>query len=216
MVRLESGTVETEYLSRYIQLDTGFTAIIGIAIITILAVAVIAWANRGRIIASLQNWKSQRCLNSIGAQQIRGLICPDGLDGSYYLDRLVLTQDQIVLIVYQPFGGNIFCSESISEWTQIVGQKSYKFRNPLFELGNQLTALRLVLGDVPVQGYLVFGCEAKFPKGHPDCVLRQDGIPEYLLAAHCSSPRQAVQDAWRKLEALKRDMPGNSGVDVKT
>ena len=204
--------METEILPKDINLESGFVAVA----IILLALALIGWINRKPLAAWFHDWQIQRCLNSIGSEQIRNLVCPDGLDGSYQLDRLALTNDAVVLVIYKAFGGNIFCAERISEWTQVVGQKSFTFGNPLFELQNQLTALHLILGNVPVRGYLIFNRDAEFPKGHPDCVLRQDRIPEQLLSANCEEPRKEVLDVWEKLKALQHETASDDGIRVKT
>jgi hypothetical protein len=204
--------METELLPKDINLESGFVAVA----IVVLALALIGWLNRKPLAAWFRDWRIQRCLNSIGSEQIRNLVCPDGLDGSYQLDRLALTNDAVVLVIYKAFGGNIFCAERISEWTQVVGQKSFKFGNPLFELENQLTALRLILGNVPVSGYLIFNHDAQFPKGHPDCVLRQDRIPEHLLSANCGQPRKEVLAVWDKLKELQLETVSDEGIGVKT
>ena len=199
-------------MPRDINLESGFVAIA----ITVLALALIGWINRKPLAGWFRDWRIRRRLNSIGSEQLRNLVCPDGLDGHYLLDRLALTDDAIVLVIYKAFGGNIFCAEKISQWTQVVGQKSFKFDNPLSELENQLTALRLIMGNIPVRGYLIFNREAEFPKGHPECVLRYDRIPENLLAANCVNPRPEVLAVWEKLKELQSESAGDEGIRVKT
>ena len=204
--------MEIAQLPREVNLESGFVAVAIIA----CALGLIGWINRKRLAVWLREWRIQRCLNSIGSEQIRNLICPDGLEGHYQLDRLALANDAVVLIIYKAFGGNIFCAEKISEWTQVVGQKSYKFDNPLFELENQLTALRLLMGNIPLQGYLIFNRSAQFPKGHPDKILHEDSIPERLQALHCGQPTPDVLAAWEKLKSLPREASSDDGLRVKT
>ena len=193
--------------------ESGFVAIA----ITVLALALIAWINRRPLAVWVRDWRIQRYLNSIGSEQIRNLICPDGLDGHYVIDRLALTDDAVVLIIYKAFGGNIFCAEKISEWTQVVGQKSFKFNNPLFELENQLTALRLLMGNIPIGGYLIFNRDAQFPKGRPDCVLLLDRIPEHLLSTNCGQPGPDVLAVWDRLKTLQHEATDDDdGIRVKT
>jgi hypothetical protein len=162
---------------------------IGVAGVLILLVS------RKRLQLRLAEWRIQRCLNQIGCDQIRNLICPDGLDGYYTLDRLALIQDTIMLIAYKPYGGNIYCAERIAEWTQVIGQKSFKFENPLFELENQLTA---------------------FPKGHPETVLNLDNIPHHFLGANCDPVNPQVQAAWEQLKAQQNQPSANNRASVKT
>ena len=158
--------MDFDSIQRQINLESEIFAA-GIVFVLLL----ILWFNRKRIGILFREWRIQRSLKSIGSEQIRNLVCPDGLDGHYQLDRLALTDDEILLISYKAYGGNIYCAEQIAEWTQIVGQKSFKFANPLFELENQLTALRLILGNVPLRGYLFFNHSAEFPKGDRKSVV---------------------------------------------
>ncbi len=188
---------------------------VAILIVTV-ALFLILLLNRRRILVRIHDWRIRRCLDRIGSEQIRNLVCADGLDGYYMLDRLALTADAILLISYKPYGGNIYCAEQISEWTQVVGQKSFKFENPLFELENQLTALRMVVGNVPLRGYLFFNLSAQFPKGHPDSVMKPDSIPAGFLPGEDAGASAEILSAWETLKTLRRQASENRGVGVKT
>ena len=144
------------------------------------------------------------------------MTCPDGLDGYYTLDRLALIQDAIILIAYKPYGGNIYCAERIAEWTQVIGQKSFKFENPLFELENQVTALKSLVGGMPVRGILFFDQSAAFPKGHPETVLNPDNIPHHFLGVNCDPVNPQVQAAWAQLKAQHKQPSANDRASVKT
>ena len=187
-----------------------------VALTVVLALLLVLFLNRKRIIVSLREWRIQRCLGRIGSEQIRGLVCDDGLDGYYRIDRLALTPKAILLINYRPYVGNIYCADSISEWTQVIGQKSFKFENPLFEIENQLTSLRLLIGDVPIRGYLFFNHSAEFPKGHPDSVLTPDNIPAEFLATGNDGVPAEIRAAWELLEAHQNGAVENERIGVKT
>jgi len=187
-------------------------ALVGIGVAGILMLLV----NRKRLQLRFAEWRIQRCLKKIGCDQIRNLTCPDGLDGYYTLDRLALIQNAIMLIAYKPYGGNIYCAERIAEWTQVIGQKSFKFENPLFELENQLTALKLLVGGMPVHGILFFNQSAAFPKGHPETVLNPDSIPPHFLGANCDPVNPQVQAAWEQLKAQQNQPSANNRASVKT
>jgi len=195
-----------------LELDPAAVAllIIGFAIVLILLV------NRKRLQLHIGEWRIQRCLKRIGCEQIRNFICPDGLDGYYTIDRLALVQDAILLIAYKPYGGNIYCAERIAEWTQVIGKKSFKFENPLFELENQLTALKLLAGGMPVHGFLFFNHSTAFPKGHPEVVLNPDNIPDRYLGANCDPVNPLVQAAWEQLKAPQKQPSANTQASVKT
>jgi hypothetical protein len=189
-----------------------------IVVIALVAIALILilFVNRRRLTMHWREWRIQRSLKRIGCEQIRNLVCADGLDGYYRIDRLALTRDAILLISYKPYGGNIYCAERISEWTQVVEQKSFKFANPLFELENQVTALKLLVGDAPLQGYLFFNQGARFPKGHPDSVLQANTIPERFLAENCQPVNADILHAWKLLKSHQSEASSVERIGVKT
>ncbi len=184
--------------------------------IVVFALLLILLFNRHRLLTRFREWQIQRCLDRIGSDQIRNLTCADGLDGHYRIDRLALVGDAILLVSYKPYGGNIYCAENISEWTQVVGQKSYKFENPLFELENQLTALRQLVGKAELRGYLFFNQSAVFPKGHPASVLQPGTTPETYLAENCATPSAEIRAAWSQLQNASRQSPQQNRVGAKT
>jgi hypothetical protein len=183
--------------------------------IIVIAVLLILHINRHRLQTAYREWRMQRCLNKIGVEQIRDLVCPDGLDGYYHIDRLALTPDAILLIAYKPFVGNIYCAERIAEWTQVIGRKSFKFANPLFELENQITALTLALGSIPLRGCLLFSNSTIFPKGHPESVLQPETIPtQYRRDPHVPIGEE-VQAAWEHLKWQQANGAGGGRLGVK-
>ncbi len=186
------------------------------AAMVLVAFAVILLINRDKLGLHYREWQLQRSIKKMGSDQIRNLICADGLDGYYDLDRILLTSKEIILISYRPYSGNIYCAERISEWTQVLGQQSFKFKNPLFDLENQLTALKQVTGKVPLRGFLLFGQYAHFPKGHPPAVLYPGNIPESFLADNCEPPSAEIQAVWAHLMSIKQEGVNHKGLSLKT
>ena len=180
------------------------------------AIVLVIIVNRKRLRAKFREWRIQRRLNRIGCDQIRNLLCSDGIDGYFYIDRLALTRDSILLISYKLYEGNIYCAEHIAEWTQLVGQKSFKFTNPLFELENQLTSLRLLIGNVPLEGYLFFNDGAEFPKGQPGRVLQQDNIPDRFYATDYETVNSEIKAAWELLKTHHKHAAPGVHVSLKT
>ena len=152
--------------------QSGMVALLIIAI----ALLLILHLNRAGLQLRFRDWRLQRSLNRIGSEQIRDLVCDDGLDGYYKIDRLALTSDSILLISYKPYVGKIYCAEHISEWTQVIGQKSFKFENPLFELENQLTALKTITGNATQRCLPQGASRIGITTGqHSDAVCRRPG-----------------------------------------
>lgn len=171
---------------------------------TLLAISIIAFGNRKKLRQTWRGWSTRRCLNRIGIKQKSNVKFPDGLGGHFNIDRLVMLHDSILLISIKPFSGNIYCADNISEWTQVVGQKSFKFENPLFDLEYQTNAIRAHAPEVPICGFLFFDHNATFPKGYPEQILFPGNIPEYFFRTNCPEAADTVLTSWNLLIDLPK------------
>ena len=172
-----------------------------IALSLAILVAMIFLGRRG-IRHALLNLKTRYRLNHLGLKQIRNFQCPDGLGNYFTIDRLVMCNDGISLLLFKQFPGSIFCADDIQEWTQLLAGKSYRFKNPLIDLDYQIKAVSAGIPGVAVNGYLFFDHNAEFPKGHPQRVIRLESIPDSLKRKHQEKVQPAVESAWKKLAAM--------------
>jgi hypothetical protein len=147
------------------------------------------------------NFKTRRCLDRLGQKQIANLQWPDGLGHYFTIDRLIMRRDGITVLNCNHYPGKIFCADTIDEWTQMVGQKSYRFKNPLHELDYQIKTIAASIPSVPVNGFLFFHHLAEFPKGHPDRVIYLDKIPAELARDRHSQVEASLDSAWSELVA---------------
>ena len=170
--------------------------------LSVAAVLVITYLNRHRLRLSWLNLRTRYCLSRLGLEQISGLNCPDGLGHHFTIDRLLLRHDGITLLVTKQYPGRIFCSDHIDDWTQMLGRKSFRFKNPLFELDHQIKAIAACIPDVSVDGYLFFDYQTEFPKGHPQRVIHAAAIPESITRRNRHQVENHVMQAWKKLKAL--------------
>ena len=184
--------------------------------VIVIGLGLLWFLNRKRITVRWREWRIQHCLNRIGSEQIRYLTCPDGLDGYYTINRLALVEDAILMVSYRPYSGYIYGSERISEWTQVVGQKSFKFPNPLFELEHKITSLRLLTGNAALRGYLFFNHSAEFPKGHPAAVLHADNIPQQYLRENCAPANAELMATWEALKSRQGEELPTKSLQAKT
>jgi hypothetical protein len=186
-------------------------------IITLLAIIIIAFINAKKLRLAVMSWRKHRLLNAIGIKQQHNLIYSDELDGDFKVDRLILLKDSILLISLIEYAGNIYCSENITEWTQVIDKKSYQFYNPLFELKNQITALQTIVPGIMIKGALFFDHTAAFPKGHPSSVLHQGNIPAYFLTRfEVSDAAYPVLKAWETLVELSKSADINEQLRLDT
>jgi len=171
--------------------------------LALVMLAVIIFLSQSNIKHAWLNTKTRYRLNRLGIKQISNIQCPDGLGHYFNIDRLVMRHDGISLLLFKQYPGSIFCAEDIEQWTQMLAGKSYPFKNPLVDLDYQVKAVSACIPDVPVNGFLLFDRQARFPKGHPDRVIQLDNIPEALMRNKKKQVQTAVATAWKKLDALK-------------
>lgn len=147
-------------------------------------------------------FKNRYRLNHLGVKHLSDVQWPDGLGYYFTVDRLILRPDGITLLMYKQFPGKIFCADNIDDWTQMLGQKSYKFKNPFYDLDCQVNAIQSCVPNVPVNGFIFFDYTAEFPKGHPDRVIHHKSIPETLKPNKKRDVEDGVMSAWRELKKV--------------
>ncbi len=142
--------------------------------VTIIVSAVLLFAFFVSLRPAFKKYLKERRVNKsvqqLGSQFLKQVILPDGVGGSIFLDYLILAQDSIVLIILKNFKGSIFCAENIEQWTQLIGNKSYKFPNILRQLDSDISSISSLVKGVDVTGLVVFSSDCEFPKGKPEQV----------------------------------------------
>lgn len=154
-------------------------------------------------------FKNRYRLNHLGVKHLSNVQWPDGLGYYFTVDRLILRPDGITVLMYKQYPGKIFCADNIDDWTQMLGQKSFKFKNPFYDLDCQVSAIQSCIPNIPVNGFIFFDYTAEFPKGHPDRVIHHKSIPEILKRHKKRDVEVDVMSAWKKLkEVVKNKQTG--------
>lgn len=189
------------------RLDTQAWLMIVLALAIVCAFAWLLWTrqrNRGRVV---------RVLRSLAGDFRRDLVIPDGIGGQIQLEYLLLTMKGLVVLDVKNYRGTLFGAEHIPTWSQLVPAGSYKFTNPLPQNALRVQAVKLLVGDVPVCGRVVFTQEGYFPKGLPAGVSLLEGLAQDLgLAAQVEGIPDAYRDGWHYL--LSRAEQPDPGLPV--
>lgn len=147
---------------------------------SLMVLVIVIYLSRKVIKRGWLIFKNRYRLNHLGVKHLANVQWPDGLGYYFTVDRLVLRPDGITLLMYKQYPGKIFCADNIDDWTQMLGQKSYPFKNPFYDLDCQISAIQSCVPNVSVNGFIFFDYTAEFPKGHPDRVIHHKCIPEIL------------------------------------
>jgi Nuclease-related domain len=114
-------------------------------------------------------------LERVGFQAAHQVLVPDGMGGFIHIDHLLLTPRGVLLLDTRRVAGLIFGGDQMSDWT-VMGRRRYTFDNPQPALYDRMAAVKALVGDVPVEGRLLFSNLGKFTKGKPKYVMMLDGI----------------------------------------
>ena len=182
-------------------------ATVAVMLVALLAVA-FAWAYRrwGRFRARKQIVRS---FESVSAAVLRDVLIPDGSGGQLHIDFLLLTGRGLLVVDYRDVEGVVFGGEHMREWAVMNGSERSTFLNPLEALYDRIAAVKLLAGEVPVDGRIVFTSRSKFPKGRPPRVLRLDLLEgEYPPPSRePPHPAERYRPAWDQLVAQVEPSP---------
>jgi hypothetical protein len=142
----------------------GIAAAVGAGALLVVVAAWMLWRRRG-------GPEVARALEAVAIERLQNVLVPDGMGGHIHVEHLVLTGQGLLVIDAKSFAGTIFASERMAEWTVIGKEGRFTFPNPLGTLYDRVAALRQLVRDVPVAGYVLFGGGADFTKGRPRDVL---------------------------------------------
>jgi hypothetical protein len=113
---------------------------------------------------------------SVAYEMLRNVLIPNGNGGQIHVHYLLLTQRGLLVADLLDRPGAIFGGDQMIEWTAIGKKRRYTFPNPQHALYDRMAAVRLLTGEVPVEGRLLFTLRSEFPKGKPRNVLRIDDL----------------------------------------
>lgn len=150
-------------------------------------------------------------LERIALQAAHQVEVPDGMGGFIHVDHLLLTPQGILLLDTRRVPGLIFGGDQMSEWTVMARNRRYTFENPQPALYDRVAAVKAMVGDVPVEGRLLFSNVGKFTKGKPKWVMMEAGLDvEFPAVDRSASPSLAGDgylENWERLTAQLRPSP---------
>jgi hypothetical protein len=117
-------------------------------------------------------------IGSVAYEMLKNVLIPNGNGGQIHVHYLLLTQRGLLVADVMDRPGAIFGGDQMLEWTAIGKKQRYTFPNPQHALYDRMAAVRLLTGEVPVEGRLLFTTRSEFPKGKPRNVLRIDDLTD--------------------------------------
>ncbi len=141
-------------------------------------------------------------IESIAYEVLRNVLIPNGNGGQLHLNYLLLTERGLLVIDLFDIPGAIFGGDQMFQWTAIGRKLRFTFSNPQPILYDRIAAVKLMSGDVPVEGRLVFTQRSDFPKGKPKLVVRIDQLNSAFPEVDRSRSNvvAAFADVWQNIK----------------
>jgi hypothetical protein len=183
---------------------------IGMGAVAVVLLACAVWGLRAYQRRSRRRSLLAR-LGRIAFEAAHQVLVPDGMGGFIHIDHLLLTPRGVLVLDTRRVAGLIFGGDQMSDWTVMGRSRRYTFDNPQPALYDRIAAVKALVGDVPVEGRLLFSNVGKFTKGIPKWVLMLDGIevqfPIVDQGMKASPAFAHYGEAWAKLVAQLRPSP---------
>ncbi len=145
-----------------------------------------------------------------GFESLQDVLVPDGGGGHFHADFLVLTTRGVLVVDLREVTGNVFGGDQMTAWTVMNGPERYTFQNPQGALYDRVAAVKTIVGEIPVEGRVVFNRSARFPKGLPRWTVPIDSLPSEFPAGDAAvveAARQRYASGWQSLASSVERSP---------
>lgn len=182
-------------------MDPAVVGGVAFAAVVLLGLLILRWWRR-------RNRSSIRdTLSAIAIKRLDDVLVPNGMGGEIHLEHVLLTRRGILILNVKRYEGVIFASDRMDQWTAIGSGGRSTFQNPLANLYDRVAAVRELVRDIEVTGFLVFPSQADFSKGRPaDVVLPEDLLNDYSLPdkTDLRSLTEAFEPQWERIREAVR------------
>lgn len=167
-----------------------------IIIVILISIWVIYRRRAGRSIDSR--------LRRVSYDLLQHFIIPDGDDGEIHIEYALLTGRGVIVLDIEQVEGTIFGSNTMEDWTVLSDRRRFTFSNPQHALFDRMAAVKRLLPNIPVTGYVAFSNKASFSKGQPSNVIMLNDLVDELLseiADHQADQMEVYQIQWDTLRS---------------
>lgn len=134
----------------------------------------------GWVAVKFQAYRARRAIDSaiggVAYEMLKNVLVPNGNGGQIHINYLLLTQRGVLIVDVLDLPGAVFGGDQMLEWAAISKKRRYQFTNPQHALYDRMAAVKLLTGEVPVEGRVIFTARSDFPKGKPRYVTRIDDL----------------------------------------
>jgi len=171
--------------------------------------AAAAYFIRGWVLQVRARKAIDNVISSVAYDELRNVLLPTGTGDQIHLHYLLLTQSGLLVIDLFDVPGVIFAGEKMAQWSVFGPKRHFTFTNPLPMLEERVMAVKQLVGDMPVEGRIVFSMRGEFPKGHPASVIRLDELQDQFPVVERAPGGVAAAFApvWDRIRQLAQPNP---------
>tara|TARA_B100000029_G_C17606100_1_gene967425 strand:+ start:5787 stop:6296 length:510 start_codon:yes stop_codon:yes gene_type:complete len=134
-------------------------------------------------------------IEKISIDYLHNVILTDDIDGEIHLEYILFTSKGFVVLDIKNTVGVLYGGNQMDEWTVLTNHKRVTLRNPQHALTNRIAAMKILVRDVPVTGYVLFASGTDFGDNRPENIC----LPKELLEKY-RKPKNSELD--RVIEAF--------------
>jgi hypothetical protein len=134
---------------------------------------------------------------------IVNFLVPDGIDSEIHVDYALLTARGVIIVDVRDVRGHVFGSDAMEEWTVLSDRQRFTFSNPQHLLFDRMAAVKRLLPDVPVEGFVAFTNRSDFNKGQPTHAIILDRLLEDLQSEKSSAPADGAEEFMEQWQRLR-------------
>jgi len=155
----------------------------GVVALALVVTAIWLWRRR-------RNRSSIRdAIATIAVDRLENVLVPDGMGGVIHVEHLLLTTKGVLVLDVKAYEGIVFASDRMDQWSVIGRTGRSTLPNPLGNLYDRVAAVRQLVRDIEVKGFVLFPAQADFSKGKPADVR----LPDDLVAVYSKPDRRDIE-----------------------
>ncbi|MDH5473672.1 MAG: NERD domain-containing protein [Gammaproteobacteria bacterium] len=171
---------------------------------------------------NLHRRQIEKQIAQLGLKQLKDIVIDDGMDSTIQIERVFLTHKGILALSTNFLTGNIFGDDRIDTWAQVIGKRTYRFPNPLYNFEHTLAALKHHFNDLNVYAKILFVGECTFPTGQPTGALLIDDLEKHQYKIDTHEINEHTKELWNSFTKIceqskpkKIELPGDKYLNRK-
>ena len=142
----------------------------------------------------------QPLIRSLAHDALINIVISDGNQGEIYIDHLLLTHRGLLLLDTIDAAGNVFAGDRMDTWSATHKGNRVNFRNPIPALADRVSAVKVLAPSAPIESFVVFTGDVRFPKGHPETVTTVASLLE-TVPPDPPAPPEDFNAQWAAIKA---------------